>query len=159
MEKVSKELLESKIDLSLPPFSGWGNMYVDTSRKELNFTVWNILPNGCGWSRETHHYDATDKLDGHYDVTVNYATFEWSVKQHGTWGNLISCLPPSDPTVWTKENSSESMIKRIESGIARSLMKAAVYTQNGSKRWFIERDECCLSASYTIFPKNIDDEK
>ena len=118
MEKVNKEFLEFKIDLTLPPFSGWGNMYVDTTRKELYFTVWNILPHGCRWSRETHHYDEPDKLDGHYDVTVNYVTFEWLVRQHGTWGNLVSYLSPSDSAVWTKENSSESMVRRIESGIA-----------------------------------------
>lgn len=153
MEKISKEFLESKIDLTLSPFSSWGNMYIDISRKELYFTVWNILPNGRGWSRETHHYDETDQLDGHYDVTVNYETFEWSVKQHGTWGNLVFCLPPSDLTVWTKENSSKSMIKRIESGIAYSLMNAAIYMCNGKNHWFIERDDTCLSASYTIFPK------
>ena len=62
-----------------------------TNKGNIHFILWNLL----------------GIFNGHYNVVVNPETFEYRVKKHSEYGNLVSYLPTKETTVWTKENMSQ----------------------------------------------------
>ena len=76
-----------------------------TNKRNIHFILWNLL----------------GIFNGHYNVVVNPETFEYRVKKHSEYGNLVSYLPTKETTVWTKENMSQEQINYIEPCIAKTL--------------------------------------
>lgn len=76
-----------------------------TNKGNIHFILWNLL----------------GIFNGHYNVVVNPETFEYRVKKHSEYGNIVSYLPTKETTVWTKENMSQEQIDYIEPCIAKAL--------------------------------------
>ena len=76
-----------------------------TNKGNIHLILWNLL----------------GIFNGHYNVVVNPETFEYRVKKHSEYGNLVSYLPTKETTVWTKENMSQEQINYIEPCIAKTL--------------------------------------
>ena len=76
-----------------------------TNKGNIHFILWNLL----------------GIFNGHYNVVINPETFEYRVKKHSEYGNLVSYLPTKEITVWTKENMSQEQVDYIEPCIAKTL--------------------------------------
>lgn len=96
-----------------------------TNKGNIHFILWNLL----------------GIFNGHYNVVVNPETFEYRVKKHSEYGNLVSYLPTKETTVWTKENMSQEQIDYIEPCIAKTLYDllypsiSSYNTKEGYSQW------------------------
>ena len=96
-----------------------------TNKGNIHFILWNLL----------------GIFNGHYNVVVNPETFEYRVKKHSEYGNLVSYLPTKETIVWTKENMSQEQVDYIEPCIAKTLYDllypsiSSYNTKEGYSQW------------------------
>lgn len=96
-----------------------------TNKGNIHFILWNLL----------------GIFNGHYNVVVNPETFEYRVKKHSEYGNLVQYLPTKETTVWMKENMSQEQVDYIEPCIAKTLYDllypsiSSYNTKEGYSQW------------------------
>ncbi len=126
---ISREFLEAKVQAQIDYWQnhvvkGWSgrkqnrqNIHTPTQIFLIKpglfrFVLWNMLGGG---------------FDGHYECIVNKNTFEYSVRQYGCYGNLMSIRPPDDRTIYTSANMSEEQRLEIEASIALTILCGGDY--------------------------------
>lgn len=125
---LSQRFLESKITTLLEYWNkyqcfGWSGRKQSCASIHVPTQI-DLMPNG---EFEFILWNMKGTFNGHYKCRVNPLTFEYSVRKHGDYGNLISYLPPSDDTIYTSDNMTDEQRFEIEASIARTILKGCGY--------------------------------
>lgn len=120
---IDIDFLKSKEYQRKNPWNNGELNYIKSGRNNINvlsdnvltFTEYNLLATGGS------------SLDGHYNIFVNYKTFDYLVSKNSEYGSLTYTLPTKEKG-WTKLNTEDKKI--IEAIIASKLLGA--YYQDGN---------------------------